>query len=101
MAKNNNLFEETQKLIQQIEANYQEGIDYKYMTWDEIHKRGAGIINILSPRLKKYCREKFGFPLGVKDYLDYFKNDMNGSAVLYRTNLTIKSGEKKRGDVLW
>jgi len=65
MAKNNLI------LIQHIKTNYQEGVDYKHITSDELYERGGGIFVILSPRLKKYCREKFGFPLGVNDYLDY------------------------------
>jgi len=69
MSKNNKLIEEIQALVQQIKANYQEGVDYEHITGDELHD--LGIISILSPRLKKYCREKFGFPLGVNDYLDY------------------------------
>ncbi|CAI2192120.1 4244_t:CDS:2 [Funneliformis geosporum] len=64
MANKNNVIKEIQELIQHIEANYQEGIDYKHMTWDEINKEGVVRTSILSPRLKKYCREKFGFPAG-------------------------------------
>jgi len=44
--------------------------------------------------LKKYCREKFNFPLSFNDYLDYHKDDEGGSWFTYRTNKdTTKYGD--------
>ncbi|CAI2191240.1 1843_t:CDS:2, partial [Funneliformis geosporum] len=76
--KSVNEFLKKHELIQHIEASYQEGIDYKHNTSDEVHEWGVGNTSILSPRLKKYCREKFGFPPGQ----------------------TIQKG-RERGDALW
>src|SRR6185503_7294108 len=81
----NNIITEIQELIQQIKREYKEGIDYEFVTKKESEKKGTNLINILSPGLKKYCREKFNFPLSFNDYLDYQKNDKGGSWFTYRT----------------
>ena len=81
----NNIITEIQELIQQIKKEYREGVDYEFVTKKEWEKRGMGWMNILSSRLKKYCREKFNFPLSFNDYLDYQKNDKGGSWFTYRT----------------
>ena len=83
MAKKNNVIAEIQELIQQIKNEYREGVDYKFSTWDEIHEAGVGIVRILSPHLRQYCRERFNFPSGVNDFLDYYKEDINEGACFY------------------
>jgi len=95
-----NINQEVQELIRQVEANFQEGIDYKHNTLDEVHKEGVGVTSILSPRLKEYCRKKFGFPLGVNKFLNYWKEDAEGNGFYYKTRQTIKEGEN-RADILW
>ncbi|CAG8614585.1 11231_t:CDS:2 [Paraglomus occultum] len=42
MAKKNNVIEEIQELIQQIKNEYQEGVDYKFVTGNEAHKQSLG-----------------------------------------------------------
>jgi len=86
MANKNNIIKEINELVQHIKNEYQEGIDYKFVAESYLKKNGMTHIHIISPRLKKYCREKFGFPLGVDDYLDYEKNDKEGNDLLYRTS---------------
>ena len=73
MAKKNNVIEEIQELIQQIKNEYQEGVDYKFVGYKEFGKNGTQNIRIFSPHLKKICREKFNFPLGVVKHLNYVK----------------------------
>ncbi|CAG8658034.1 1975_t:CDS:2 [Ambispora leptoticha] len=86
MAKNNNVIEEIQELIQQIKADYQEGADFEFVTPNLIKKASKGVhIKILSPRVKKFCREKFNFPHGI-DNLDYEKGDQEGTDFYYRVN---------------
>lgn len=82
MSSKNNVMEEIQELVQQIKKEYQEEVDFEFVSLHskEVEVEGlAGFIKIISPRLKKYCRERFNFPFGVNDYLDYEKQDQNGS----------------------
>ena len=86
MAKNNNVTAEIQEIIRQIEANYQEEVDFEFVAPNLIKKASKGVhIKVLSPRLKKFCREKFNFPHGVDD-LDYEKGDQEGTDFHYRIN---------------
>ncbi|CAG8848511.1 36747_t:CDS:1, partial [Racocetra persica] len=85
MASKNNVIEEIQELIQKIKNEYEEEVDFHFLTWDEIHEAGVGIVKILSPRLRQYFRERFNFPTGVDDWLDYYKESKNG-AYFYRTS---------------
>ncbi|CAG8456813.1 27248_t:CDS:2 [Gigaspora margarita] len=74
MAKKNNVFEEIQELIQQIKNEYEEGVDFKDLTIKgEGEEKGCevGCLNIISHRLKNFCRKRFNFPAGVNDHLDY------------------------------
>lgn len=48
----NNVIAEIQELVQQIETNYQEGIDYKFVAKSYLEKLGLRNVRILSPRLK-------------------------------------------------
>ncbi|CAI2165513.1 2661_t:CDS:2 [Funneliformis geosporum] len=86
MAKN--IREEIKELIQQFQTNYQEGIDYESASGSEVAKLGVEHIRILSPRLRQYCRERFHFPPGVSDYLDYYKENQQEGAIFYRTSKT-------------
>ncbi|CAG8665335.1 611_t:CDS:2, partial [Ambispora gerdemannii] len=69
-----------------IQAEYQEGADYRFVGEKQFEKHGTANIRILSPSLKKICREKFNFPLGVNDCLDYEKIDNEESDFFYRVH---------------
>src|SRR5438477_453405 len=84
MAKRNNVIEEIQELIQQINE-YQEGVDFRFSSGkNALKEHGVAFIIIISPRLKKFFRERFNFPLGVVNHLDYVKMDQEGGDLLYR-----------------
>src|ERR1043165_1644459 len=72
---NKNIIEEIKELIQYIKNEYQEGVDFTIPFWNkrEGSELGAGSIEITSPNLKKYFREKFNIPLEGVRYLDYHK----------------------------
>ena len=85
MVKKNNVIEETQELIQQIKKEYREGVDFRFSSGkNALKNHGVAFIVIISPRLKKIFRERFNFPLGVVNHLDYVKMDQEGGDLLYR-----------------
>jgi len=83
-----NLAKEIQKLIQHIEAEYQKGIDYKAINLSKPKETGIEhIIQILSPQLKKACRQKFNFPSNANYHLDYEEGDQEGNDFFYRLGI--------------
>ena len=85
MAKKNNVTEEIQELIQQIKNEYQEGVDFAFAAPKLISRASGGFhVKILSPKLKKVCREKFNLLCGVNIELDYEKGDQEGNDFYYR-----------------
>ena len=85
MAKKNNVTEEIQELIQQIKNEYQEGVDFAFAAPKLINRASGGFhVKILSPKLKKVCREKFNLLCGVNIELDYEKGDQEGNDFYYR-----------------
>src|SRR6185312_15922230 len=85
MAKRNNVIEEIRELIQQIKNEYEEGVDFKFVAPSLINRASGGYrVKIISPRLKKFCREKFSLSSGVNYHLDYEKGDQEGNDFYYR-----------------
>lgn len=81
----NNIIEEIQELIQQIKNEYQEGVDFEFVAPNLINRATGGFhVKILSPRLKKYWREKLGLPLGDIEHLDFEKGDSEENDLYYR-----------------
>jgi len=64
MVKKINVIEkEIQELIQQIKNEYQEGVDYEFVAPNIVKQGGGGVrIKIISPKLKRFCRERFSLP---------------------------------------
>ncbi|MCE8162895.1 MAG: hypothetical protein I3273_00985 [Candidatus Moeniiplasma glomeromycotorum] len=86
MVKKNNLIEEIQAIVQHIETNYQEEVDFKWIAKNLIKNATGGFwITIFSPRLKEFCREKFNFPNNNR-YLDWEIGDDEGNDFYYRIN---------------
>ena len=75
MAKKN-VIEEIPEFIQQIKNKYQEGTDYETVSSREKLQLRYEVLwlNILSPRLKNYCREKFNLPLSNHHHLDFYQS---------------------------
>ncbi|CAG8670267.1 12883_t:CDS:2, partial [Racocetra persica] len=85
MAKNNNVIEEIKELIQKIKNEYQEEVDFAFVAPSLINRASGGYrVKIISPRLKKFCREKFSLLSGVNYHLDYKKGDQEGNDFYYR-----------------
>ena len=88
MVKKNNVIEEIQELVQQIKNEYTGEVDFKTNYHGEVGERQKeyGAIEILSPCLRKFFREKFNFPLDSQNihHLDYHKRDQLGNNYYYR-----------------
>ncbi|KLL05055.1 MAG: hypothetical protein MRERV_6c034 [Mycoplasmataceae bacterium RV_VA103A] len=85
MASKNNVIEEIKELIQKIKNEYQEGVDFAFVAPSLINRASGGYrVKIISPRLKKFCREKFSLSSGVNYHLDYEKGDQEGNDFYYR-----------------
>ena len=78
-----NIITEIKELIQQIKKEYREGVDFKIVLDG---KNGHGFcLEIKTPQLKRFVREKFSIPILGKDYfLDYYQSDSNYNNLLYR-----------------
>lgn len=82
----NNLTKEIKELIQQIETEYQKGIDYKSINLSK--ETGIEhIIQIHSPKLKNICRRRFNFPSSDNYHLDYEEGDQEGNDFFYRLGI--------------
>src|SRR5688572_22221749 len=88
MVNKNNVIVEIQELIQQIKNEYQQGVDYLFNEEVEGYlKKNVGVehFRILSPRLKKFCRERFDFPPVANIFLlTYEKTGEEGEYFYYK-----------------